>query len=242
MENVKLVRTGKIKVNGKIIDKTERGYYIDKSFKKIEIAEYMVIGDNTISFDCNFVQNDEFYKNRRKSFLFESEKNKLVYDMEIEAIYLLGDFSVKTDGEWIPLEKDAVRYMGSFEIDAPKDKVSLKNIEQQGYPFFCGEMVLEGELEIAGDNPVLQIERRCFNAVKVKIGGIEKWMLTNDKLSLKEFGVQGKTKVRLTLINNLRNLLGPHHLKEGESLCVGPHSFFKEPCVWTKSREKWNEG
>ena len=115
-------------------------------------------------------------------------------------------------------------------------------MEQQGYPFLCGEMVLEGELEITGGNPVLQIERRGFNAVKVEICGVEKWMLTDDKLSLKGFGVQGRTKVRLTLINNLRNLLGPHHLKEGESLCVGPGSFFKEPCVWNWNPEKiWDE-
>jgi len=67
-------------------------------------------------------------------------------------------------------------------------------------------------------------------------------MLTNDKISLKEFGADGRVKVRLTLVNNLRNLLGPHHLKEGESLAVGPHSFFKESCVWNQNPEKqWDE-
>ena len=232
-----------IKVNGKIINKTECGYYIDKSFKKIEIAECMVIGDNTISFDCNFVQSDEFYKNRRKSFLFESEKNKLVYDMEIEAIYLLGDFSVKTDGEWIPLEKDAVRYIGSFEIDAPKDKVSLKNIEQQGYPFFSGEMSLEGVIEIEGENPVLELDIKGINAIRVKIGDKEKVILTDNRLSLADYGISGKAKIELTLINNLRNILGPHHLKEGECYMVCPFSFFKEKCIWASDpEEKWDSG
>ena len=70
-----------------------------------------------------------------------------------------------------------MRYQGTFELEEPKKEISIKNIEQQGYPFFCGEMVLEGELEITGANPVLQIERRCFNAVKVEIGGMEKWMI-----------------------------------------------------------------
>lgn len=92
-------------------------------------------------------------------------------------------------------------------------------------------------LDIIGENPVLQIERQGFNAVKVEIGSVEKWMLTNDKLSLKDFGVQGRVKVRLTLINNLRNLLGPHHLKEGESVSVGPDKFFMEPCVWNRNPE-----
>ena len=232
----------KITVNGKEIEGKVAGYFRDKSFKKIDIAAYVQAGMNTISFDCDFRQSDEFYENLRKSYIFESEKNKLAYDMEIEAVYLIGDFCVRTPGQWTQLERHAVRYQGTFELEAPKKEISLKNMEQQGYPFFCGEMVLEGEVEITGENPVLQIERRCFNAVKVEIGGIEKWMLTSDKLSLKEFDVQGRTKVRLALINNLRNLLGPHHLKAGECLCVGPGSFFKEPCVWNRNPEEaWDE-
>ena len=66
-------------------------------------------------------------------------------------------------------------------------------------------------------------------------------MLTTDRISLKQFGVTGKTKIRLTLTNNLRNLLGPHHLKEGESYCVGPFSFFKENCLWNgNAQDGWD--
>ena len=203
---------------------------------------YIKIGDNTISFDCNFKQSDEFYENRRKAFVFETEKNKLVYDMEIEAIYLLGDFTVKTDGKWEQLDKKAVRYFGSFEIDEPKKKISLKNIEQHGYPFFSGEMSLVGDIQIDGENPVLEIDRKGINALRVKIGDKEKVMLTDDRLQLEDFGVRGKTKIEITLINNLRNILGPHHLEIGESYRVCPSSFFKEECVWTPDPEKWNDG
>ncbi len=232
----------KIKVNGQEIDKTEQGYYLDKSFKKLDISKYIQLGENTISFDCDFCQSDEFYENRRKAFIFESEKNKLVYDMEIEAIYLLGDFSVKTDGKWETLEKNAVRYMGSFEIDPPKTAVNIKNIEQQGYPFFAGEMTLSGEIEIAGENPVLELDVCGINAVRVKIGNKEKVMLTDNRLMLADFGVCGKTKIEITLINNLRNILGPHHLEIGECYFVCPHSFFKESCIWAPNPEKWDDG
>ena len=202
----------------------------------------MVIGENTISFDCDFKQRDEFYENRRNAFIFESEKNKLVYDMEIEPIYLLGEFSVKTDGVWEKLDKNAVRYMGSFEIDEPKTSVNIKNIEQQGYPFFAGEMTLSGEIEIAGENPVLELDPHGVNAVRVKIGNKEKVMLTDNRLSLADFGVSGKTKIQLTLVNNLRNILGPHHLEMGECYSVGPRHFFKEDCIWTPVVEIWNDG
>ena len=231
-----------IKVNGEVIDKTTCGWYIDKSFKKIEISKHIKIGENTISFDCNFAQCDEFYENRRKGFIFESEKNKLCYDMEIEAIYLLGDFTVKTDGKWESLDKNAVRYKGNFEIDEPKNRINIKNIEQQGYPFFAGEMSLAGEIEITGKNPVLELDIKGINAIRVKIGDKEKVMLTDNRLSLKDFGVCGKTKIEITLINNLRNLLGPHHLEEGECYGVCPFSFFKEPCIWAPTPEEWNDG
>ena len=104
-----------IKVNGTEIDKTVCGHYCDKSFKKIDIASYVKHGLNTITFDCDFEQSPKVYENIRKGKIFESEKNKLVYDIEIEAIYLLGDFGVKTEGEWTDLERRATRYNGDFK-------------------------------------------------------------------------------------------------------------------------------
>ena len=162
--------------------------------------------------------------------------------MEIEAIYLVGDFGVQTDGQWTALERNAFRYHGKFGLTKAPKQVTLKHLEKQGFPFFCGELVLEGVLDIHGENPVLKLHRRGVNAVKVEINGVEKTMLTSDTLPLTQFGVQGKTKVKLTLINNLRNLLGPHHLAVGESYGVGPSSFFKEACVWNTAPEKdWND-
>ena len=221
-----------ISINGQVIEQNISGYFRDKSFKKIEIAKYMKCGENTISFDCDFRQSDEFYENLEKSYKFESEKNKLVYDIEIEAIYLTGDFSVRTDGEWTELEKDAVRYIGDFVLDKPAKNVDIKHLEKQGYPFFSGELTLEGEIDIPCENPVLELDIHGINAIRVEINGITKVMLTDNRLSLSDFNVSGKTKVKLTLINNLRNLLGPHHLFEGESYYVGPGRFFKEKCVW----------
>lgn len=232
-----------ISINGQEIVQKIDGYFRDKSFQKVDIAEYVRSGENTISFDCDFEQSEQFYQNLKRSYIFESEKNKLAYDMEIEAVYLLGTFGVKTAGEWQQLEKNAYRYTGSFEIEEQKEELSLQNIEQQGYPFWCGSMTVEGELEILGENPVLKVEMKGINAIKVEIADKEKWILTDTKLPLKEFGVQGKTKVRMTLVNNLRNLLGPHHMEIGECFTVGPHTFFKEPCVWNNGTPvQWNDG
>lgn len=232
----------RISVNGTVVEQKIEGYFADKSFQKIEVASYLIKGKNTISFDCDFVQSDEFYENLNRAYIFEGERNKLVYDFEIEAIYLLGDFSVKTEGQWRSLEKDAVRYQGDFVIDAPKTQVDVKHIEKQGYPFFCGSLVLKGEINIQGDNPVLDIEWKGINALKVEINGKEKVMLTDNRLSLKDYETEGITKATFTLTNNLRNLLGPHHLEIGENYSVRPGDFYQEVCVWKKNLAPiWNK-
>ena len=230
-----------ITINGQEIEKKVEGYFRDKSFKKIDVSKYFAVGENVITYTCDFEQSPEFYENLRKSWVFESEKNKLAYDVEIEAIYLLGTFGVKTEGEWTALNRDAYRYHGDFVITDQAREISISNIEQQGFPFFCGELTLTGEVEVQGEHPVLDLDLKGVNAIRAEVGSLCRTVLTDDRLSLE--GMEpGKYPVKLTLINNLRNLLGPHHLKEGESYVVGPGSFFKENCVWNFHAEKqWDD-
>ena len=231
----------KIHINDKPLRRVSDGYFRDKSFKTLDIHDMVKEGDNIITFDCEFVQNGEFYKNLKNSWVFESEKNKLSYDMEIEPIYLIGDFGVKTEGEWTELDRNAVRYSGEFIIDKLPDNITINNIEQQGFPFFCGELELEGEIDVEGENPVLELDMKGVNAVRIEINDMEKTMLTDNRISLSDCE-RGRQKIKLTLINNLRNLLGPHHLKNGECYYVGPFSFYKENCIWNGEAEKqWDD-
>ncbi len=230
-----------IKLNGKKVDKRIIGTYKDPSFKKIDISKYVMKGKNTLSFDCDFVQSEEVYKNIKNSLEFESESNKLSFITEIEPIYIVGDFSVVTDEKWEKTDKNAYFYEGDFVISKPASKITLSNIEKQGFPFFSGSMSLDGKINITGENPVLYMSIKGINAVKIEINGIEKTLLFNDRLDLKEFKVSGETKVKVTIINNLRNLLGPHHLKEGESHFVVRTHFYKEPCVFIKNPEPWDD-
>jgi len=229
-----------ISVNGVKIEKNVCGEFLDISLKKIEISKYIKQGHNIISFECIFNQKNEFYENMKKAYQFESEKNKLSYDMEIEAIYLVGDFSINTDGEWEELENNAVRYIGDFVIDEPKKVVNVKEIEKQGFPFWCGEMILEQEIDIEDVNSVLKFALNGINIIKVEINGITKTYLNGDNVNLKEFNAKGRTLIKITLINNLRNLLGPHHMSEGEITRVTHSDFYKENCVWSQNSDgKW---
>ena len=241
-----------IKVNGTEIDKTVIGYFRDKSFQKIDISAYVKEGINDITFDCDFVQSEVIYENIRKSWQFESEKNKLTYDMEIEPIYLLGHFGVITDGTWNfidssdePFAKDAWRYEGAFAIGAPAEKVSIANLEKQGFPFFAGELELNGILEVPQGKAELVLDIQGVNAIRLECGAWKRTVLTDDRISLEGLEA-GSHPLKVPLVNNLRNMMGPHHLEIGEFISVGPTTFYEEECVWRQKKHinnlnKWNK-
>lgn len=231
-----------ISVNGQDVESSPMGYFCDKSFKKIDISGLLHKGKNVIEFISNFMQSNEFYKKLKKAYEFEGEKNKLAYDMEIEAVCLIGDFGVRTDGVWEELSNNAHRYCGEFVLTKPNKTLSVKSIEKQGFPFFCGRITIEAEINIAEENPALRLERKGINVVKIRIGTKEKVLITGNEINLNDFAERGKTTVHVTLINNLRNMLGPHHLAQGECFAVSPKSFYKEKCVWrTNHFEEWDD-
>ena len=120
-------------------------------------------------------------------------------------------------------------------------ELKLESIEKQGFPFWCGDITVEKEIDVVGENPVINFELNGVNALIVEINGIKKTYLYCGTVRLSEFNAYGKTNIKITLINNLRNLLGPHHLKRGESIRVTPGDFYKEKCIWDMNTEdKWD--
>ena len=74
--------------------------------------------------------------------MFEAEKNKLTYDSEVEAIYLVGTFGVATPGTWSELPLDALRYSGPFIISPLPHQVDVADLTRCGLPFFNGKLRL----------------------------------------------------------------------------------------------------
>lgn len=230
-----------IYINDEKIDKTDCGYFADKSFRMINIAGKFKTGENVIRMETDFRQSEQVYKNIENSKKFESEKNKLTLDMEIEQIYLVGDFSVECDGSVEELDKNAYRFDGRFVIAQPKEKICLDKISRQGFPFFAGSLTVEKEFVADCDEMMLDFEKCGINVVKAKINGADvgkfMWEPYRADVSVHE----GKNKIELTLINNLRNLQGPFHLADGETYFAGPGCFYKEKCLWSKGTD-WNDG
>ena len=226
-----------IVVNGKSINKTVNGYYHDISFKTIDIFEYVREGKNEISLECDFVQSEKVYENAKKSLVFESEKNKLSYDMEIEAIYLKGDFAVKTDEVFEQLDRRAVRTKGNFYLTAAPKFVQSGCIAEQGYPFFAGSMTFKQKLTLTvGECSCrsIKFDRLPSTVTRIKINGKDcgKIMWQPYEVDVSKFLQEGENEIEITVTGNLRNLLGPFHLNEGECHWVAPKCFLHESPIW----------
>ena len=220
------------------------GFLRDRSFRKLDISGLLNSGENEIAFECDFSQPDEVYANIEKSKIFESEKNKLTYDIEIEPAYLSGSFSVYAEDNFTKLDRNALRCGGGFVIDKPTESVELCNIEQQGFLFFAGELTLEKDIILDDNNAYIELNRSGINSVHIKINDGEEILSiwNGEKIDISSYLKTGINKAEIKLVNNLRNMMGPHHLNEGECISVVPGSFYKEPCVWSNNPEEiWND-
>ena len=231
----------KISINGNVVNNQTGEYHYDYSFKKIDIAGKLRTGDNEIILEVEFKQSAEVYKNIADAKIFESVKNKLTYDMEIENIYIVGDFGVETSGEYCSAENDALCYHGDFVITERKKTVELSDIERQGFPFFAGSITLRKVIELEDANYSVKFyELNCVVA-KIEVNGNPQTIVWRPYFAdVSKFLRKGKNEVKITLTNSLRNLLGPHH--EGvESFGVMPMSFMKESDLWGATTN-WNDG
>lgn len=231
-----------ILINGTEVDKTDCGYFIDKSFRKIRVDKYFGLGKNIIEIECDFKQSDVVYENIEKAMIFESERNKLTYDIEIEPIYLVGDFEVSTDGEFEALDKKSVRYSGAFKICKPKKTLIPQNLEKNGFPFFAGSITLEKTITVDDINQKIVFDKKGTNVIMVSVNDREAGTLlwNPTELDLSDYLTIGENTIKVTLINNLRNMLGPHHLEQGESCYVSVSAFYKENRLWA-SLPEWND-
>ncbi len=226
-----------ITVNGKVIDKTVTGYYHDISFKTIDIFEYIIEGENEIALTCDFVQSKEVYENAKKSLIFESEKNKLSYDMEIEAIYIKGDFAIKTDKSFEALDRRALQTDGDFYITASPKTLKSGEIASQGYPFFAASMTFKQKVTLTDNeckNRSIKFDCLPSTVTKIKVNDIDagKIMWQPYEVDVSDLLIDGENEIEITVTGSLRNLLGPFHLSDGENYWVAPKCFFHESPIW----------
>ena len=157
--------------------------------------------------------------------------------MEIEAIYLKGDFAVKTDCKFEQLDRRALRTTGDFYITTAPKTLKSGEIASQGYPFFAGSMTYTQIVNLTADEckcRSIKFKQLPSTVTKIKVNGkeLEKIMWQPYEANISNLLIEGENKIEITVTGNLRNLLGPFHLNDGENYWVAPTCFFHESPIW----------
>lgn len=228
-----------IYVNGKIIDKKDQGYYRDKSFRMIDITGKLEKGYNIITLECDFVQSEQVYGYLENCVKFESVKNKLYYNMEIEPIYLLGEFAVNSSEAFEPCSGNGLITSGKFSLTKKPFHIDDGDIAPQGFPFFCGSMTLKKTVNLSANeihNRSIEFSRLPSIVTKISVNGnaLKDLFWAPYTADLSGLLNVGENEIEIELITSFQNMLGPHHLGDNPKVAT-PASFHKESRIWTRN-------
>ena len=225
----------RLRFNGIDVPAQACGTVFDRAFRRVALPEGAVRrGGNTIELAVRFGQGEQVYDDLDRAGRFETEFNRLAFDLEIEPLFLAGKFGVSGAGEWRELPHGALRQSGSFRLEALPERIDPARLAQNGLPFFAGKLALDFACELPETAARAQIETGLdgANSVRFSVDGRACGFAWCEPFESRDCAAQlrpGGCTVTLELTTSLRNLLGPFHLSEGESRSVGPLSFSREP-------------
>ena len=220
-----------IRVNGQSAEYAGLPYYLDRSFLPVDIAALVQTGENTIELAREFtpVPRPKF----ALAGLFES-----LDGVELESIYLVGDFAVCGEVSAGEAKPNCVRWAPQFTIEE-ETLTTSGDLVRDGYPFYAGRALLTQSVNLQppadGERMVLKLPGMDAALAKVKINGQEAGAIAWAPYEIDITGVVrgGDNEVEIELVGTLRNLLGPHH-REGGDLDHCWSTAFNYTVGWTQ--------
>jgi len=183
----------RVTINGKPVDTgKDLGWWVDVAFRRLGLpAGVFVEGDNEVAITCDFSE-----------------------DINLEAIYLLGDFAVALDGT-LPC------------LSALPETLMPSSIVDQGFPYYSGNLVYHYYVpkHWTGKRATVEIPAYEGAYVKVMSGQEQKlipWRPNRAVLTL------GKT-LDVGVCITRKNTFGPLHLKNPRPDATGPGHFTPGP-------------
>jgi len=219
-------------VNGTEVFPDTKESWFDPHIGTADVASLTHSGRNEVVVEVNHYQRDYVYY-VLFSGIAESLRNCLLFDTEIENIYLIGDFGVRTDGVFSDGERHATLYDGAFVLDKQPTAISSRDVVRTGFAFYGGELTGEFTYRYEkGGTTVLRADGRSAT-VAVSVNGKAAGKLVFEReIDLASFLTEGDNVISVTLCNAMRNTMGPHHRHDPEPYHVGPATFSYEK-EWT---------
>lgn len=215
-----------IYVNGTEVTPDTDKWWFDRHIGTAQIAPLTRAGRNEIIVEINHYQNDHVYYVLYGG-VAEAMRNCLLFDTEIENIYLVGDFSVKTDKPFTDGEKpNTDLYDGGFVLCSHSETVPSDDAVRGGFPFYGGKLKTEFEYEYRDGMPTVLKTAGRHACAEISVNGrtVAK-LLFEREIDLSSYLERGKNTIGVTICNSMRNTLGPHHRTDPEPYSLGPATF-----------------
>ena len=229
-------------VNGEEV-KEVVGTWKDISFKRLPIGKCLQYGENKILIKRDFYQSDYVYHVLFDEDVLDTEKNKLTYDIELESIYLLGDFGVYFDDEFV--EESGVLHTDGNSIIAPlRRSVKGDDLTRQGFLSFAESVTITQTVDLS-EGTVLHLNSLKAPVAKVYLNGeeVKTLMFAPFEVDLAPYAQDGENELSIELFASNRNLFGPHHHADGDSTMTTPGAFLGEAGWWEVGRtDIWQDG
>ncbi|OQB15206.1 MAG: Glycosyl hydrolases family 2, sugar binding domain [Firmicutes bacterium ADurb.Bin193] len=168
-------------------------FYKDRAFALYDIKPYVEKGENTVR--------------------LETDKYGIL--VNLESVYIVGDFSLAKNGK-------------SFSIQKPK---SLKpgNIADQGCPYYSGLINYTAEFDIRDDFSMAKFSFERFDGVTAEVFVNGRPVRTIGwkpySADITPYLKKGKNVIEIEIANSLQNLLGPFDATANLNL-TGPNAFY----------------
>lgn len=204
-------------------------HYKDLSFVKADILAYVQQGENIIEMSSRFYQRQHVYDVLYGKNVYETELNKLTYGMELESIYLLGDFGVYSQSEYTAGPRNSLSTAGPFVLDTMPKRFEKGNFTTQGLAFFAGKLTVSHMVAVPENTErvLLRLEPKRIPMLQLYIHDepVKIFLWGPYVQDITAYVKPGVNKISLQIYASNRNMLGPHHDVRKENYSVGPLSF-----------------
>lgn len=186
-----------------------------------DIALLVHEGWNSYEVVMDWHQSEETYHALFGENVTESLRNCIVYDSEIEDVYLAGKFGVYSHGDVEIYDKETVCAHDFYIGMVP---YRIKDIITEGFPFFRGKMTMKTTLRLPNRNTILRVKGRYLTA-RVYVNGKDAGdLFFEHRIDISPYAVEGDNLIQVDFLIGNRNLLGPFHHVGSEDF-VSPYLF-----------------
>jgi len=215
-----------VTVNGTPVSPSTTEPWFDRDIGTVEIAPLTHVGVNEIVVEVNYFQREHVYYVMFEKGARGALRNNLRLDTEIEYVYLIGDFGVRTDGTFTDAEMNATLFDGTFSLDRQPNEISSRDAVRSSFPFYAGRLDTEFDYDYAPGKPTVLKTNGRHAVADISVNGtFVARKLFDDETDLAPYLRAGRNVISVSVCNSMRNTLGPHHRPTVEYYGIGPAVF-----------------